>query len=436
MNLNSKIFFNKKILVYGLGKTGLSSFNFLKKKNDVYLFDDNLKLKFTRTIKRKIISLKKLLKLKFDLIILSPGIDINNCQLKHLLKKYNQNIYTDLDIFYSLHRNKCITITGTNGKSTTCKLLYNILKDQKIDVKLVGNIGTPILLRKKISKKTIFVIEASSYQLEYSKIFNSKYAAILNISSDHLERHGNLKNYISAKFKLLENQKKGSKSFVNKNDKLIQNKIRKISYKSNIKNIDLKVNKVLVKKITNKYFLSRTNLANLSFVLEIIKNFRIKKDILIKSINKFKGLDYRQQVIYRKNQLIIINDSKSTSYSSSENLLKTYDNIHWLVGGIPKKNDKLNLPNKYFRNIRVYVFGRNYKKFLNDLSDKARLKRFKDLKSALDAAIINVEKNKFIKNTILFSPASASFDTFRNFEDRGLYFNELIKRYKNERKIF
>ncbi len=435
MNVNSKIFFNKKILVYGLGKTGLSSFNFLKNKNDVCLFDDNLKLKFKKTIKRKVISLKKLLKSKFDLIILSPGININNCKLKHLLKKYNQNIYTDLDIFYSLYDNKCITITGTNGKSTTCKLLYNIFKDQRIDVKLVGNIGTPILSKKRISKKTIFVIEASSYQLEYSKIFNSKYAAILNISSDHLERHGNLKNYISAKFKLLEKQKKGSTGFLNKNDKLTQNKIKKISCKSSIKNIDLKINKVLKKKITNRYFLSKTNQANLSFALEIIKNFHIKKDILIKSINNFKGLDYRQQIIYKKDQLIIINDSKSTSYSSSEDLLKTYDNIHWIIGGIPKKKDKLNLPNKYFKNIRVYVFGKNYKKFINDLRYKARLKRFQSLKKALDAVMMNVKKNKFTKNTILFSPASASFDSFKNFEDRGLYFNELIKRCKDERKI-
>ena len=435
MNVNSKIFFNKKILVYGIGKTGLSAFNFLKNKNDVYLFDDNLKLNFKSIIKRKIISLKKLLETKFDLIILSPGIDIKKCKLKHILKKNNQNIYTDLDIFYSLYKNKCITITGTNGKSTTCKLLYNILRDQKVDVKLVGNIGTPILLEKKISKKTIFIIEASSYQLEYSKIFNSKYAAILNISSDHLDRHGNLKNYISAKFKLLENQNKGSVGFLNKNDKLIQNKIKKTSYKSNIKNIDFKINKVFKKKITNKYFLSKTNQENLSFVLEIIKKFHIKEDILIKSINKFKGLDYRQQIIYKKKKLTIINDSKSTSYSSSEDLLKTYNNIHWIVGGIPKKKDKLNLPNKYFRNIRVYVFGKNYKKFLNDFRDKIKFKRFKNIKSALDAVIVNIKKKGLIKNTILFSPASASFDTFKNFEDRGLYFNKLIKKYKNEKKI-
>ena len=169
--------------------------------------------------------------------------------------------------------------------------------------------------------------------------------------------------------------------------------------------------------------------------MEIIKNFHIKKDILIKSINNFKGLDYRQQIIYKKNQLIIINDSKSTSYSSSEDLLKTYDNIHWIIGGIPKKKDKLDLPNKYFKNIRVYVFGKNYKKFINDLRNKARLKKFQNLKRALDAVMINIKKNKFMKNTILFSPASASFDSFKNFEDRGLYFSELIKRCIDERKI-
>ena len=91
-------------------------------------------------------------------------------------------------------------------KSTTCQLLYQVLKKQKLNVKLAGNIGYPILSIKNIKKDTIFVIEASSYQLEYSKLFKSKYAAILNISPDHLERHKTITNYISAKFKLIENQ--------------------------------------------------------------------------------------------------------------------------------------------------------------------------------------------------------------------------------------
>ena len=208
MNENKNIFVNKKILIYGLGKSGLSAFNFLKKYNDISLFDDNEKVELKNRSNNKFVSFKKIKKLKFDQIILSPGIDINKCKLKNFLKKNLKIIYTDLDVFYSFYKNQCITITGTNGKSTSCQLLYDVLKKQGLDVKLAGNIGYPILSIKNIKKKSIFVIEASSYQLDYSKLFASKYAAILNISSDHLERHKTLKNYISAKLKLIKNQKK------------------------------------------------------------------------------------------------------------------------------------------------------------------------------------------------------------------------------------
>ncbi|WP_440924082.1 UDP-N-acetylmuramoyl-L-alanine--D-glutamate ligase [Candidatus Pelagibacter sp.] len=435
MSDNSQIFFNKKILIYGLGKSGLSSFNFLRNKNDVYLFDDNPSLKINKSIKKKTLNFKELLKTKFDLIILSPGIDIKKCKLKNLLKKKHKNIYTDLDVFCSFYKNVSLTITGTNGKSTTCKLLYDILKDQKKDVRLAGNIGTPILSINKISKKTIFVIEASSYQLEYSKIFSSKFAAILNIAPDHLERHGNLKNYIEAKFKIFNNLKRGAIGFVNKNDHLIQKRIKRIKPKLKLINVDTKLNNLILKKIINKYFLSKSNQANLSFVLEMIKKFKVKPNKLLESVNKFKGLNYRQKIIYNKNKLIVINDSKSTSYSSSKELLEMYKNIHWLIGGIPKKDDKLLLSKKYFKNIKIYIFGKNFKKFSKDLYKKTELKRFKNLNLAVSAIFKNIHKNKHSNNTILFSPASASFDSFKNFEERGSYFNNLIKRYINERKI-
>ena len=97
-------------------------------------------------------------------------------------------------------------IIGINGKSTTAKILYEVLKDQKYDVRLVGNIGNPILLEKKITNKTIFVIEVSSYQLQYSNLFSTNFAAILNISQDHIERHKTIQNYINVKFKLVTNQ--------------------------------------------------------------------------------------------------------------------------------------------------------------------------------------------------------------------------------------
>jgi len=205
-------------LIYGLGKSGISTYHFLKNKSDISLFDDFQNKFKNLDIKKKIVSYKKVLKIKFDQIILSPGIDINNCKLSKFLKKNRERIYSDLDIFYSFYKNDNITITGTNGKSTTCQLLYEVLLNHKFDVKLVGNIGNPILSSKYIKKKTIFVIEASSYQLEYSQIFKSKYAAILNISPDHIERHKTLNRYIKAKFKLLKNQRKGNFAFVKDND--------------------------------------------------------------------------------------------------------------------------------------------------------------------------------------------------------------------------
>ncbi len=197
MNGNTNIFIKKKILIYGLGKSGQSSLSFLKKKNNkIYLYDDK---------KKNLIKADQIKKICFDAIIISPGIDINKCKLSNYLKDNLDIIYTDLDVFYSFNKNQSITITGTNGKSTTCQLLYEVLKKQKLDVRLGGNIGKPILSFKKFDKKTLFVIEASSYQLEYSKLFKSKYAAILNISPDHLERHKTIKKYVNAKFKLLLN---------------------------------------------------------------------------------------------------------------------------------------------------------------------------------------------------------------------------------------
>ena len=429
MNENSNIFINKKILIYGLGKSGISSFKFLKKRNQVFLFDDNNKIKLNSYTKKNLISLSLIKKFKFDLIVISPGINNKKCKLNKFLKKNSKIVYTDLDVFYSFYKNLCITITGTNGKSTTCQLLHQVLKKQKYDARLAGNIGYPILSIKKIKEDTIFVIEASSYQLEYSKLFKSKYAAILNISPDHLERHGTINNYILAKFKLIKNQNKNSIVLINKFNKYIQNRIKKIKYKSKIIKVDTKLKKKFINIFHNEYFLSASNIENLSFVIELAKKFNVKKSNLIKAVRKFNGLNYRQQIIFKDKKISIINDSKSTSYSSSIEMLKRKNNIYWLIGGIPKIGDKFSLSKNYCRNVYGYIFGVNQKKFSFDLKKKIKIKKFFNLSKALNELFKDVKKDNSSKKTILFSPAAASFDNFKNFEDRGKYFNKLIKKY-------
>ena len=426
---NKNIFLGKKILIYGLGKSGVSSYKFLKNKADLYLFDDNVKKNIKLKSNLRLNTLKEISKINFDKIIISPGIDISKCKLSKTLKKNSSKIYTDLDIFYSFYKNKSITITGTNGKSTTAQILYEVLEDQKYDVRLIGNIGNPALSEKKITKHTIFVIEASSYQLEYSQIFSSKYAVILNIAPDHIERHKNLKNYIAAKFKLLVSQPNNATAFVNKNDPLITKKINNNNLKQKIIKIDSKKSNKIFNQIKNKYFLSSGNKENLSFVLKILKIFKLNNKILLKTLNKFKGLKYRQQIIFKNKNLTIINDSKSTSFASSENLLKNLNYVYWILGGIPKKSDQFKLSKKHCKNFKAYIFSKYHKEFKKNLKNKIIVKNLKDLKDILNEVFLDIKKKKLEKNIILFSPAGASFDNFKNFEDRGLYFNKLIKKF-------
>ena len=417
------IFLKKKILIYGLGKSGISSFRFLRNKADIYLFDD---LKNTHP---KQISKLKLLKIKFDIIIISPGINIFNCKLSKFLKLNKKKIYTDLDVFFTFFKNKCITITGTNGKSTTAKILYEVLKDQKKDVRLIGNIGNPPLNEKKISKNTIFVIEASSYQLDYSQLFSSKYSIILNIKPDHLERHKTLQNYVDAKFKLLDSQSKSCLAFVKSDDVLISRKLKTKKFNCKIVKVNTKKNYNDFLEIKNKYFLTESNRENLSFIIELAKKLKLKNYLLQKTIKNFKGLKYRQQIILQKRNLTIINDSKSTSFSSSVGMFKKASNILWLLGGIYKKGDKLELKKKDLSNVTAFIYGENKNLFIKQLRSKVKFKNYINLEDAVKNVFSIIKTKRSIKYTILFSPCAASFDSFKNFEERGLYFNRLVKRF-------
>tara|TARA_B100000989_G_scaffold281062_1_gene244960 strand:- start:681 stop:1973 length:1293 start_codon:yes stop_codon:yes gene_type:complete len=418
---------NKKILIYGLGLSGNSCLQYLYRKNNVSVYDDNNSLKNNKN-KNLFLTKNKIFKSIFDLIIISPGIDIQKCKLNSYLLNNQSKIITELDIFYlSYPDNTKITITGTNGKSTTCQMLYNIFKLKKYDVRLVGNIGRSPLEEKKIRKQTIFIIEASSYQISYSKYFKTDYAAILNLNIDHLERHKDLNKYAQAKIKLIYSQEKNKLSFIEKDNLVINRNILKKNIKSKVIKITYNKNNFFKKKISNYYLLDKNNLSNIHFIYKISKIFKISNNIIFKSLNLFKGLKFRKQIIYDKLNLKIINDSKSTSFSSTSGLLSTYTNIYWIVGGKFKKGDKFILEKKYYRNIKAYLIGRNRHYFINQFKNKIDFKYLMHLKNAIVEIKKDLKKDKK-KKIVLFSPAAASFDQFRDFEHRGNYFNLLIKK--------
>ena len=181
--------------------------------------------------------------------------------------------------------------------------------------------------------------------------------------------------------------------------------------------------------IINEYFKSIPNFKNLSFIFAISKNLKLSLKKIINVANKFKQLDFRQQIIYRSKKLVIINDSKSTSLSSTLPLLESFRNIYWILGGIAKKGDVLKLKKKNFKNINAFIYGKDKFIFSKVLSNKVKYKISKNLSQSLLKVFKDLKKKDDQKKILLFSPSAASFDQFKNFEDRGRYFNKLIKNY-------
>ena len=195
-------------LVYGLGATGLSVINFFKRKNisNYHVWDDRIELR-KKFNKKKFLNIEKNLS-EIDFIVLSPGISLKKTKYKKNLIKFKKKIITDIDLLYLCNKNfKSIVVTGTNGKSTTCKIIAHLLKKNKFKVEVGGNIGTPIL-NFSVKKNVFFVIEASSFQLSHSKFIHPNYAILLNITNDHIDWHGSMKDYINSKSKIFNLQTK------------------------------------------------------------------------------------------------------------------------------------------------------------------------------------------------------------------------------------
>ena len=320
-------------------------------------------------------------------------------------------------------------VTGSNGKSSTCKMIEHIFKKNNINIKLGGNFGRPVL-NLKLNKKDIIIIEASSFQLSYSKFIRPDFAIILNITNDHLDWHLTKTNYIESKFKIFSNQNKNNYAYLSDN-KLIKI-YKKKRLKAKLKKVKVKKLNLLRNNIKNKYLVSKINLDNISFAYEISKKFKIKDYLFIKAINSFKGLEHRYELFFSKNGIKFINDSKATSFESSKFAIKSNKNVYWIVGGLPKKGDHFKIESLKNKIKKAYIIGNFTKYFKDQLNGKVSFQVSKKLNVAVKS-ILNNLKNKNKDATVLFSPASASYDQFKNFEDRGNQFKRLI--LKNASRI-
>ena len=413
-------------LVYGLGSSGHSVIKYFKKRK-IYNFsvwDDNIRLR-KKFWSKNVSNLKNALK-EVDYIVLSPGISLKKTKYKKDLIKFKKKIITDIDLLYlSNSKFRSIVVTGSNGKSTTCKIIAHLLKKNRFNVKLGGNIGTPVL-NLKIKKDIFLVIEASSFQLSHSKFIHPNYAILLNITNDHLDWHGSIQAYIKSKLKIFDIQERDDFALVHDNFKDI---FRRKKYLSKLVPVKLKDYKKIKSKIKNNYLKSSTNDENMNFVYALSKLLKISKSSFIKSMSSFLGLPHRYEIFFKKKGITFINDSKATSLQASKFALSSSKNIYWILGGLPKGKDRIEL--KHIKNniIKSYIIGKNINFFKKQLKNKIKFSVAKNLKVAIISALKDIRLLKKINNTILLSPGAASFDQFKNFENRGNEFKKLSRLY-------
>ena len=236
------------------------------------------------------------------------------------------------------------------------------------------------------------------------------------------------KNYLNSKFKVFSNQRKGDIALLN-NKQLVQ-KFKKEKYKSKLKLVNIKNYLNIKHRINNNYLKQKVNDENVSFVFKLSKILNISKNSFIKSINSFKGLPHRQEIFLKRKNFTFINDSKATSFESTKYALLSQKNIIWILGGLPKIGDKIKI--KYLKDniLKAYIIGNNTSFFKKQLKGKVKYHCFKSLKNAVESIFSDIKKNKIKKKiVVLLSPASASYDQFKNFEERGEAFKKLIKLY-------
>ncbi len=433
-------------LVYGLQKTGISIVKLLEKKNQTFkIWDDSQKVRknFKYKFQNKAFYNPKNKDLNnFKKIFVSPGISLRLGKFQ--IVKNKSKLKRDINLYISnLKNQKIIAITGTNGKSTTTKLVGDILKVNKIKTFVGGNIGEP-LCNSLITNKNYdyHVIELSSFQLETVKNINTKISVITNLANDHLDRYKNINDYIKQKKNIITKTGVNLFSIDDKFSKAIfnQEKINnKISFSILDKSADIymkngiicdkffyKNKKILIKNIS-KDLEGNFNSQNILISYICSKLLKLSQKNFLYSIKNFVGLPYRSEIIFDRKNLKIINNSKSTNINSTINSIKNYTEIYLILGGIAKEKNFEIILNYSDKINTVYTFGKSAFFIEKKLNKFLKVKKYLNLKPLITQLFKDVKKNN-LKSNILFAPACSSYDQYKNFEERGDEFTKLIEK--------
>ncbi len=461
-----------KYVVYGLGISGLSTAKFLSQSGEsIVATDDNLQTIASDQQKLPQINFKNPEEITFDsetIISFSPGIPLyfpKAHKILEICQKTSAQLACDIEIFYrkNCKNNNFIAITGTNGKSTTTALTGFVFKELKITAEIGGNIGVPCFNLPQQQENFSYIFETSSYQLDLLSKTHFSIAALLNITPDHIDRHGSMSGYIAAKKRIFRNQTAGDFALIDidnensrqvfeelKNDKNFHANLIPISTKKIQQNGVSLFDGRLVNTINganstlelkSQFLRGEHNDQNMAFAFAIIYCHCLKHNIskseseIINAIKKFTGLRHRMQLLGEIDGINFINDSKATNAESTENALKAYDNIFWILGGKSKEGGIEMLAPYFHKVTKAYLIGAATEEFAAILEkNSVNYVKCGDLKNAISQSFSEAKNSLLSEKNIILSPACASFDQWKNFEERGDFFCASFDQLKSDSK--
>lgn len=445
----------KSVAVFGLGKAGIAAVRALLGGGaNVYVWDDSPESRdnFKRDAglaKHGHLNLQHFENWPWQELVttvVSPGVPLTHPKphpVVDLAKKHGVRISGEVDLLHSACPNaKYIGITGTNGKSTTTALIGHILHQNNYLCQIGGNLGVPALALNPLDSKGYYVLEMSSYQLDLVKTVVFDASLMLNVTPDHLDRHGDMNGYVRAKRHIFERQQDNDGAFIGLDDGYCRDVYIDLvrAHRPHVVPFTVTQHQQMQKGIEvtqdgllkDRYYggfeydlkqiprlKGRHNWQNIAAAYAVLRYFDLKPEKIMEAVHSFPGLPHRLEVVGKRNDITFINDSKATNADAAERALEPFDDIYWILGGKPKSGGIDSLERFFPKVVHAFLIGEAQQAFAQTLEGKVPYTLCGNLENATQHAARMAFTDLRAGGVVLLSPACASFDQWPSFEKRG-----------------
>ena len=458
-------FAGRVVAVFGLGKSGLSTVRALQAGGAKVIAWDDTEAKRKEATEAGV-ALEDLSTRDWSdiaALVLSPGVPLTHPEPHWSVKcarAAGVEIIGDVELFDRTVRAsgtgaRVVAITGTNGKSTTTALIGHMVKRCGANAQVGGNIGTPVLELDPPKPNSVYVVEASSYQIDLAPGFAPNVAILLNITPDHIDRHGSIEGYAAVKARIFANQSGDETAIIGVDDSYSSDICTAVSAARVQKVVPVSIGKTLGRGIyvldgqlydstgtqTQKAgdfrdlrtLAGAHNWQNAAAAYAAGRALGFPREKILASFESFPGLAHRMEIVAERDGVRYVNDSKATNADATSKALATYRDIYWILGGKSKEGGIETLTEFFPRIRHAYLIGAASDEFAHTLEGKVGYTRSQTLARAVESAANDAEAAEGDLRVVLLSPACASFDQYPNFEVRGDVFRDLVLKHLSER---